>query len=411
MMRTTRFAVAVMTAALSVASVSAVAADKNENKITTKALADPVKKIQAALTNKQFDVALAEIKKAQAIEKKTPFEEFTLNEFLAFVDMNQKKWDEAGQIYERSIDSPFIAADQQDKRLLQTVQVYNEAKNYKKVVELGKKYLAKHPDDETMQLTVGAAYFYMNDYKNAEETMKSAVAQAEKAGRPPKESALQVIYQGAYKTDDENAMGDALRKLVRYYPSTQYWDGLLDIYKYKEKNEHVTLGYYRLMDDVGVLKKPDDYMEMAQLAIDQGVPGEAQRVVEAGMQKGILKSDDKTTQGRYDRLLNSAKSAAATDKAGLPQLAKEAQASPKGQSLVGLGQAYLSYGQTDEAIQALKAGIEKGNVTDADEAQVSLGIAYLKKGQKDQARQAFKAVKEGSKWKTLADIWALRTYS
>jgi tetratricopeptide (TPR) repeat protein len=152
-------------------------------------------------------------------------------------------------------------------------------------------------------------------------------------------------------------------------------------------------------------------MEMAQLAMDAGVPGEAQHVVETGIQKGVLKSDDKTTQGRYDRLLNSAKSQAATDKAGLPQLAKEAQSSPKGQSLVGLGQAYLSYGQTDEAIQAIKAGIDKGNVTDADEAQVSLGLAYLKKGQKDQARQAFKAVKDSSKWNTLADLWVLRTYS
>jgi tetratricopeptide (TPR) repeat protein len=109
-------------------------------------------------------------------------------------------------------------------------------------------------------------------------------------------------------------------------------------------------------------------------------------------------------------LLNGAKTQAATDKAGLAQLAKEAQASPKGQSLVGLGQAYMSYGQLDEAIQAIKAGIAKGNVNDVDEAQISLGIAYLKKGQKDQARQAFKAVKSDSKWNTLADLWVLRTY-
>ena len=50
-------------------------------------------------------------------------------------------------------------------------------------------------------------------------------------------------------------------------------------------------------------------------------------------------------------------------------------------------------------------------MTDADEAQISLGIAYLKKGQKDQARQAFKAVKAGSKWSDLADLWAIRAHS
>jgi outer membrane protein assembly factor BamD (BamD/ComL family) len=411
MMRTTRFAVALITAALSVASVSAVAADKNENKITTKALADPVKKIQAALTNKQFDVALTEIKKAQAVEKKTPFEEFTINEFLAYVDMQQKKWGEAAQIYEHSLDSPFLAPDQQEKRPAITAQLYFEAKDYKKVVELGKRYLDKHPGDEDMLQRVAMAYFELNDLKNAGDTMKTLVAQQEKAGRTPKENSLQVIYHCAYKLNDDPAIADSLRKLVRYYPNSEYWDALLDIYKYQERNDHITLGFYRLMEDVGVLKRADDYMEMAQLAMDAGVPGEAQHIVETGMQKGVLKSDDKTTQGRYDRLLNSAKSQATADKAGLPQLAKEAQASPKGQSLVGLGQAYLSYGQTDEAIQAIKAGIDKGNVTDADEAQISLGLAYLKKGQKDQARQAFKTIKDGSKWNNLADLWVLRTYS
>jgi hypothetical protein len=50
---------------------------------------------------------------------------------------------------------------------------------------------------------------------------------------------------------------------------------------------------------------------------------------------------------------------------------------------VALGQAYLSYGSTTRAIDALKKGIAKGGVTDADEAQISLGIAYLRKGQKD----------------------------
>jgi len=75
---------------------------------------------------------------------------------------------------------------------------------------------------------------------------------------------------------------------------------------------------------------------------------------------------------------------------------------------VGLGQAYLSYNMYDEAIEALKKGIAKGGVTDADEAQISLGIAHLRKGQKDLARQAFKAVKPDSKWHDLAELWEIR---
>ena len=163
------------------------------------------------------------------------------------------------------------------------------------------------------------------------------------------------------------------------------------------------------MNDVGVLKDPGDYVEMSQLAIDAGVPGEAQEIMQKGTQSGVLKSDDKTVQGRYDRLLAGAKKQSDVDKASLNQLQAEADKAGSGQASVGLGQAYLSYGEVDKAIAAMEKGIAKGGVTDLDEAQISLGIAYLKKGQKDKAREAFKTVKDGSKWSDLAELWSIRT--
>ena len=137
------------------------------------------------------------------------------------------------------------------------------------------------------------------------------------------------------------------------------------------------------MNDVGMLKQAGDYVEMAQLAIDAGVPGEAQAIVEKGMQNGTLKSDDKTEQGRYDRLLAGAKKPADRDKAAARRSwRRKPRRRPQGQADVGLGQAYLSYGMFDEAIAALERGIKKGGVTDVDEAQISLGIAYLRRARR-----------------------------
>jgi tetratricopeptide (TPR) repeat protein len=196
--------------------------------------------------------------------------------------------------------------------------------------------------------------------------------------------------------------------MVRYYPKPEYWENLLDIYRRKASGDRLTLGYYRLMNDVGVLKDKGDYVEMSQLAIDAGVPGEAQEIMQKGIQGGVLKSDDKTEQGRFDRLAASAKKQSDLDRAQLNQLQSEADKAGSGQASVGLGQAYLSYGELDKAIAAMEKGIAKGSVTDSDEAQISLGIAYLKKGQKDKARDAFKAVKNGSKWSDLAELWSIR---
>src|SRR5690606_5271704 len=145
--------------------------------------------------------------------------------------------------------------------------------------------------------------------------------------------------------------------MVRYYPNEEYWENLLDIYRRKNSSDdRLVLGYYRLMENVGALKDRGDIVEMAQLAMDAGVPGEAEQIVERNIQNGTLKSDDKTEQGRYERLLNSAKKQASADRASLAQLAKEAEKSTQGQADVALGHAYLSYGQYDEAIAAIERG-------------------------------------------------------
>jgi tetratricopeptide (TPR) repeat protein len=378
-------------------------------KVTTKAVAEPLKKAQEAMKNKQWDAALAAIKQAQASEKKTPFEAYQIDEFLSYVLVQQKKFSEATPVFERMLNSGFMPADQVDERTKTVAQLHFQNKDYKKAVEWGKKYLDKHPGDEGISVLVGQSYYVLNDYKNAATTMMAVVTAAEKGGRTPTENWLQIVLSSQFKLDNKDGIADALKKLVRYYPKTEYWENLLDIYRRRDTSDRVTLGFYRLMNEVGTLKQDDDYMETAQLAIDAGVPGEAQAVMEKGVQNGTLKSDDNTKQGRYDRLLAGAKKSATTDKASLAQLAKEAEKATQGQAYVALGQAYLSYGMFDEAIDALKKGLAKNGVTDVDEAQISLGIAYLRKNQKDLARQAFKTVKAESKWHNLAELWEIRT--
>lgn len=375
----------------------------------SKAVGEPLKKAQEALQKKQFEAALAEINKAKAVEKRTPFEDYQIDEFLGYILIQQKKYGEAANVYERMLNSGQMPADQVDDRTKAVAQMYFQEKQYKKSVDWAKKWLEKHPGNEDMSVLVAQSYYLLNDYKNAATSMSQVVAAAEKAGQTPKENYLQIVLSSHFKEKNNDGISDALKKMVRYYPKPEYWENLIDLNRRKNSGgDRLTLGYYRLMNDVGVLNNKGDCMEMAQLGIEAGVPGESQAVVEKGIESGVLKSDDKTEQGRYERLLAAAKKQAAADRASLAQQAKDAEKAAQGQAFVGLGQAYLSYGQVDEAITALEKGIKKTGVTDTDEAQISLGIAYLKKGQKDQARQAFKAVKSESKWANLAELWALR---
>ena len=162
-------------------------------KVTTKAVAEPLKKAQEAMKNKQWDAALAAIKQAQASEKKTPFEAYQIDEFLGYVLIQQKKFGEAAPVFERMINSGFLPAEQVDERTKTVAQLYFQVKDYKKSAEWAKKWLDKHPGQEDMAVLLGQSYYVMNDYKNAAATMVSVVNNAERAGRTPQENWLQIV--------------------------------------------------------------------------------------------------------------------------------------------------------------------------------------------------------------------------
>jgi tetratricopeptide (TPR) repeat protein len=372
------------------------------------AVGKPLKAAQDAIKGKQWNVALDRLKEAAAVPNKKPHEAYAVDQLTAYVLYTQRKYGEAAAVYERMIESGQMPASDVPERTKAVAQMYFQLKDYDKAIKWAKASLDKNPNQQDLQVLLAQTYYLKKDYKNAIDTMSKVIASVERAGQTPKEDNLRVIQASQLELGNKDGAADVLKKLVRYHQKPEDWDALLDIYSKKDHSDRVQLGYYRLMLDANVLKRPADYVETAQLAMDVELPAEAQAVVEKGIENGTLKATDKATQGKYDRLLEGTKKRVAENKTQMAQLIKEAANGSQGQNDVLLGQMYASYGQYDEAIGAIQRGLKKGGVTDPNEAQISLGLAYLRKGQKDQARQAFRAVKKDSEWADLAELWALR---
>jgi tetratricopeptide (TPR) repeat protein len=367
----------------------------------------PMKAAQDAMKAKNWTEALAKVKEAQAIEGKSPFEEYQINEFLGFILINTKDYAGAAAAFEKNINSGQVPAAELNNKLKTVAQLTFQTKQYPKAIDYTSRYLKAVPGEADMQILLAQAYYLQKNFKGAAEAAMPAIVATERAGKKPDENWLLLMMRSNYELNDNAGIQTSLEKLVRHYPKPDYWDGLLaTMAKGGERNDRVTLGIYRLRLETGTLKRAEDYVEMGQLAIDAGVPGEAQQVVEAGFANKLL--DTPESKARNERLLASAKKLVDEDKATIANEAKAAQAAPTGQADVGVGQAYLSYGQYDQAIEALERGIKKGGVKLPEEAQISLGIAYLKKGQKAQAQSAFKAVTGDTPWARLAGLWALR---
>ena len=393
-------------------SDSAVAADKKPQRISAK-VGKELKDVNEALAAQDFAKVLALLDKADAVDKKTPYDQFKIDELRAHVYLSQKKYAEVLPIYEKFLESRTEFMEPEAIEILpkQLTQLAFQLQQHDKVQQFAQRWLTSHPEDTQIMDLLGRSRYMIKDYQGALQQFQSAIGTAEKAAKAPEEIWMQLVVSSvANLDDDEKQIMDAYRKLARYHPKTEHWGKLLDRALYSEKNDLGMLYTFRLMSETGVLARPEQYLEYAQFASEKAFPGEAYAALQSGFDKGILGKNGDTA--RQQRTLTEMKQKAETDRKQLPQFEKEAKG-PKatGQMVAGLGYAHYSFGQYPEAIESINAGLEKGGVRNTDDARMLLGISYLRAGQKEQARQQFESVAANSPLANAAQLWAIRTHN
>ena len=395
-------ALAAMVVALALISGAAFAAEGGPT--VSNKLAKPLKAAQDALTAKNYDEALQRIKEAQSQPEKTPYDNYVINTFLLKVYAGKQDMADEVPIVESLAQSQYSTPDQKKVYLKSASQYYYQTKDYNKALELANEAVkAGATDADTMGLIARSQYL-TGKYKEAAATMQEIVGKQEK----PDEESLKLLWQFNEKAGDKAGASKAVEKLVAFYPKPEYWaNALASLVNADTKDGHLQLNVYRLMNDVGVLKRGIDYADMAELALDQGYPGETQSVLQKAFSENAF--TEQRDKDRYQHLLDGAKQRAATDQASLPNVEKDAMNAPTGDKLVQVGGAYISYGQNDKAIAALTKAIAKGSLKYPDEANLLLGIAQLRSHDAADALKNFEKVSASSNsgYARLGKLWAL----
>jgi tetratricopeptide (TPR) repeat protein len=384
-------------------------AQQKDNKALNPKVGTPLQAALAAAKNKQYDVALAKIKEAEA-EKKSPYEGFKINETLAFIYGSQKDYGKLAATYEKMLETPQFLADQSAVNAKTIAQLYASLQQYPKAIDYSKRWLQDKPSDAEVLSLLGQAYYSTKDYKSCKETMTSAIAGVEKNGAKPAEGWLQFARSCSDSLGDSATAAQSLEKLCRFYPKADYWYAYIRSMS-RGSNDLASFHWSRLMSEVGVLKEADDYSNYAQQAmLVYGSPAEAQRVVEEGFKKQILGADAKT-KVRHDILLAKTKEEAQKSKASWPQMATEAEQDPTGVKSAAMGMAYFGAEQYEQAIGFLDKAIKKGGLKEPAHVRLTLGVAHLQKGQRDAARSEFKAVAADPVLGKVASAWTLRSFN
>ena len=371
-------------------SPAAFAADKPKQELS-RVIAKEMTAAQKAMAASQWSEALKNLEAAEASKGPlSTYDKKTIAEFkgICYVRLNNLK--AAQTSYEQALATGGYTADELPKTYRLLFQLAATNKQETKAIEYGKQAADSGSATDDDLLIMAQLYYQQKDCKNSAVWGDKAIAAFKKAGQPPKEVLYQLKLQCASDANDTAGMKAGLYDLIRLTNKTSYWNNLIRLERQDEREDRNTLMLYRVMFDTNSMNADTDYIEMAQLLGDAGLPGEAFAVLDKAMSSGVIKDDHKE---RTTRLLTALKTRADADKKGLPQLDAEAQKNAAGQLDVKLGEVYFGAGDYQNAATAISRGIGKGQVKQMDEAYVYLGRSQAALKNYPEAKKAFSQLK------------------
>ena len=316
--------------------------------------------------------ALAKVREADAIPGKTSAEQTTIDRMKGAAA--QRAGDTATAIAAFESVYSRSSGSEQAQMAEQVAYAYSQQKNNAKATEWVAK--ARAAGGNSASLNQLAAYLQgsSGDYSQVFKDAQAQVAAAEKNGQRPGEDDLLRLADAAKRLNNNAVYSSALEKLVLYYAKKDYWAAhLASLQRKPGFADRLALDVQRLKLANGLITKTDDYMELAQLALQAGFPSEAKAIVDKGYASGALGTGDQAA--RHQRLKDLVLKSQAESAASLAAQTAEAAAQKEGNDLVKVGTVYASMGQADKAVELIEQGIAKGSLKRPDDAKLRLALA------------------------------------
>jgi len=354
---------------------------------------------------KKYKDALSKIRDADAIPGKTAYESYVIESTRGSYAMAAGDKETAVKAYEAVVSSGRLSGPQKLSMYEALGDTYYGMNNLQKAQTWYGRYLSEGGEDPKIKQLMTQISFLSGDCSKVSKDINANVRADEKAGKVPAEGDLQMLAN--CMKNDKTGYVVALEKLTTYYPKKDYWKDLLNRLPTKPGySERLLLDMYRLKQDLGQLTALNDYMEMSQLALQAGLPAEAQKIIDQGYKAGVFGVGPEAA--RHQRLKDLAAKNAAADLKALPQTTAAANSATEGTGLVNLGFAYVTAGQYPKGIDLMEQGIAKGNLNHPDDAKLHLGIALLWAGKKNDAIKMLKSVQGADGTADLARYWIIQ---
>jgi hypothetical protein len=252
------------------------------------------------------------------------------------------------------------------------------------------------------ELLIAESYFAEDQVATGLAALDKAIARKVAAGAKPPEDWLKRGLGQAYQARLQPQSMKYAAMYAQSYPSQASWGDAIAIQRnFADYDGQELLDLLRLAARADALRNERDYIDYITAADARRLPGETQRIIEAGVAAGMLKTNDVFVSEA--RTISSGRVKA--DMADLPGLERDARASSAtAATAMAAGDAFLSYNQPAKAEEFYKLALAKPGV-DTARVLTRLGIAQLDQGNLTEAQANFAKV-EGAR-QAIARLWGV----
>ncbi|HEY0065074.1 MAG TPA: tetratricopeptide repeat protein [Telluria sp.] len=365
----------------------------------------PLQAAQKMMSSGNAKGALAELRKLDNVGNKTANESYLIERVRAAAASSAGDYDTAAKSFENLINSGKLSAGESAKFSEGLVGIYMRGKEYGKANAAINKALAKG-DSPQLRGYLIQNYVSMGNISEAMRLLNSDLRAAEKAGRTPQEDQLKMLANLQNMSGDKQNYVGTIEKLAQYYPQRTYWEDLLNRVVSKPGfSSRLNIDVLRLKLANNLLKKPSDYMELAQLVLRDGAAAEAVKILEKGYKAQILGVG--ADAARHQRLKDLADKTLADNTKNLAVNEAALVKAGDNNGLLNLGYALVQAGQADKGLKMMEDAIKADGLRNPEDAKLRLGEAFAAAGKKQQAISTLKTVGGKDGTAELARYWIM----
>jgi len=387
-------------------AIPATAQDKKERKTKqTVAMSQPVyealMEIQAFVEAEDFVNAQASINKLQQKKRLSPYESAQIWNLSGYAFYLQEKYKEAIGAYNKVLQQPDLPEALQQSTLKTLAQLLFTIEDYPKALTTINRLIAVVTEPAAdVYMLLGQAHFQMQNYEEAKEPIKMAIALYREQGKVPRENWLLLLRVIYWELKDFPNMLSVLEELIEAYPKDTYVLTLAGVYS-ELGDTKKQLALTEALYEKGYIDGKKHAVNLANLYLLHGIPVKAALILEKEIAAENVKADVRNL-----RLLSQASVFChGKDKKAIPPLKRAAALSEDGELYIRLAQSYINLEQWSEAADAARKGLDTGHLKRQDTANIMYGMALFNQKKLEQAKKAFANAAKDKRSRRAAGQW------